>query len=121
MTGGIEESVDLRYGHFLRRLSCVADFHDVIAGSDLAFFDNTKIEPGPSAGRQQGGHARLIHSNADAVAGYARLRDFKECAADAETVADAHDIIGETFDREVFAVLPINEAGALQLFLPVTI
>jgi hypothetical protein len=42
-------------------------------------------------------------------------------AADLITVADAHGIVGQSFDREVLAELSVNEVGPPQLILPVTI
>jgi hypothetical protein len=37
------------------------------------------------------------------------------------TVADAHDIVGQSFDRKVLAELSVDEFGTPQLLLPVTI
>src|SRR5262249_10599707 len=69
----------------------------------------------------QCGHPRLIHSNADAVAGHARLCDLEQRAAYLITVANAHLIVGQSFDREVLAELSVDEVGSPQLLLPITI
>src|SRR5262249_52164890 len=37
------------------------------------------------------------------------------------TVADAHGIVRQSFDREVFAELSVDEVGPLELFLPISI
>src|SRR5262249_47582845 len=78
-------------------------------------------EPWPCAGCQQSRHSGLVHANADAVAGHARLSDLEQRAADLITVADAHRIVGQSFDREVLAELAMDEVGPLQLFLPIAI
>ena len=96
MTGRVEQRVDLGDGHSLLRL---AHLHDFVAGAHLAFLKNAEVESRPSAGRQQCRHPRLVHPNADAIAGHARLRDLEERAADPIAVADAHGIVGQSFDR----------------------
>ena len=49
------------------------------------------------------------------------MRDLEQRAADPITVADAHGIVGQSFDREVLAELSVNEVGPGQLLLPVAI
>src|SRR6516225_637664 len=114
----IEESVDLCDGHSLLRLS---DLHDFVAGADLAFLQDAEVEPRPAAGCQQCGHPGLVHPNADAIAGNARLSDLEQRAADLITVADVHGIVGQSLDREVFTELSVDEVGPLQLLLPIAI
>src|SRR5262249_55395521 len=80
-----------------------------------------EVEPGPSAGCQQCRHPGLVHPNADAIAGNPRLRDLEQCAADLITVADAHIIVGQSFDREVLTELPGDEVGPPQQLLPIAI
>ena len=118
MIGRIEERVDLRDGHPLRRLALL---HDLVAVANLAWLQDAAVESRPSAGGQQGGHAGLVHPNADAIAGDTRLRDLEQRAADPIAVADAHGIVGQSFDREVLAELSVDEVGPLQLLLPVAI
>ena len=118
MIGRIQQRVDLGDGHPLLRLS---HLHDVVAGAHLAFPEDAEVEPRPSAGRQQRRHPRLVHPDADAIAGHARLGDLEQRAADLIPVADAHHIVGQSFDREVLAELSVDEVGPLQLLLPVAI
>jgi hypothetical protein len=49
------------------------------------------------------------------------LSDFEQGAADLITVADARNIVGHSFDREVLAELSMNEVGPLQALLPIAI
>ena len=118
MIGRIEERVDLCDGHSLLRLS---HLHDFVAGAHLAFLQDAKVESRPSAGCQQCRHPGLVHPNADAIAGHARLSDLEQCAADLITVADANGIVRQSFDREVLAELSVDEVGPLELVLPVAI
>src|SRR6478672_8302662 len=118
MIGRIEERVDLCNGHPLLRLSNLDDF---VAGAHLAFPQDAKVEARPSAGCQQSGHPGLVHPNADAIAGDTRLRDLEQRAADLITVADAHGIVGQSFDREVLAELSVDEVGPVQLLLPIAV
>jgi hypothetical protein len=74
-----------------------------------------------AAGGQQSWHPGLVHPNADAIAGDARLGDLEQRAADLITVADAPASSGNPFDREVLAELSVDEIGPLQLPLPIAI
>src|SRR5258707_398730 len=105
MIGRIEERVDLCDGHSLLPLS---HLHDFVAGADLAFLQHAEVESWSSARCQQCRHPGLIHPNADAIAGNARLCDLEQRAADLITVADAHGFVGQSFDREVLAELSWN-------------
>src|SRR4051794_2497635 len=118
MIGRIEERVDLCDCHPLR---CLSDLDDLVARADFAFLQDAQVEAGPSAGCQQSRHPRLVHSNADAVAGDPWLTDLEQCVADPITVADAHGRVGHSLDREVLAELAVDEIGSFQLLLPVSI
>ena len=118
MIGRIEERVDLRHGHPLLRLSLL---HDLVAVAHFARLQDAEVESRPSAGGQQGGHAGLVHPNADAIAGDTRLRHLEQRAADPIAIADAHGIVGQSFNGEVLAELSADEVGPLQLLLPVSI
>ena len=118
MIGRIEERVDLCDGHSLLRLS---HLHDLVAGAHLAFLQYAEVEAGPSAGCQQCRHPGLVHPNADAIAGDARLSDLEQCAADLITVTDVNGIVRQSFDREVLAELSVDKVGPLELVLPVAI
>src|SRR5262245_16166116 len=98
----IEECIDLRDGHSLLRLT---HLDDIVAGAYLALPQDAEVESRPSARCQQSRHSGLVHANADAVAGHPRLSDFEDRAADLITIADAHRIVGQSFDREVLAKL----------------
>jgi len=64
-------------------------------------------------GHQRRRHRRLVHADANAVTGDARLRDFEQRSADAVAVADADLVVGETLDGEVLADLALGEVVAL--------
>jgi hypothetical protein len=68
--------------------------------------------------RHQNRHPRFVHADADAVASNGRLGDFKECAADTVTVADADFMVRQAFDREVFSKLTVAEVVAMQVRFP---
>ncbi len=114
----VEERVDLRHGHPLLRFS---DLDDLVTGADLSFPQHAEVESRPSTRREQSRHARFVHPDAEAITGDARLRDLEHRTADRIPVADAHTIVGQSFDREVLAELTVDEVGPIQLLLPVAI
>src|SRR5262245_23126400 len=118
MIGRIEERVYLCDSH---SLLCLSHLHDFIAGAHLAFQQDAEVKPRPSAGCQQCRHPGLVHSNADAIAGNARLSDLEQRAADLITVADAHGIVWPPFDRQGIAELSVDEVRPFQLPLPIAI
>src|SRR5262249_32842773 len=105
-------------GHWLLRLS---HLHDFVAGAHLAFLQDAAVEPRASAGCQQCRHPGLVHPNANAIAGDARLSDLEQCAADLIAVADANGIVGPSFDRKILPDLSVDELGPSQALLPVAI
>ena len=66
-------------------------------------------------------HLRLIHPDAEPVAGDARLRHFEQRASDPVTVADAHLGVGQAVDREILAELTVSEVAAAKLSLPIAV
>src|SRR5262249_14334388 len=118
MTAQIEESIGLGDAHALRT---VADLHDLIPGRDFAGFQHTEVEPGPVMLHQQGGHARLVHSDSNPVAGHARLRHFAQRAANPITVADADLVVRQSLHREVLAELSKHEVLAPKLPFPIAV
>src|SRR5262245_42530594 len=118
MISRIEERVDLCDGHSLLRLSHLYDF---VAGAHFAFPQDAEVEPRPSTGCQQRRHPGLVHPNADAIAGNARLSDLEQSAADLIAGTDANSVVGQSFDREILAELSVDEVGPLQLLLPIAI
>ena len=87
----------------------------------MAFLDNTEIETGPAARDQQRGHLRLVHADADPVASDARLRHFKQRAADPVMVADAYLLIRQSLDGKILPELSVGEVVSTELLLPVAI
>ena len=59
-------------------------------------------------------HTRLIHADADAVAGHAWLRYLKFSTTDAVAIADADLVIGKPLDGEVFSELAESKIVAAQ-------
>src|SRR5262249_35566232 len=118
MIGRIEESVYLCNGH---SLPCLSHLHDFVAGAHLALPQDAEVKPRPSTGCQQCRHPGIVHTNADAIAGNARLSDLEQRAADLITVANTHNIVGQSFYCEVLAELSVDEVGPLQLLLPIAI
>ena len=116
--GRVEQSIDLRDRHSLLGFAVL---DDVVARADFAGLEDAEVEAGAAARRQQRRHPWLVHADPDAIAGHAWLRDLEQRAADAVTVADAHDVVGQPLDGEVFAELPVNEVGPPEPLLPVAI
>ena len=114
----IEQSVDLGDRHLLLAL---IDLHDLVAGANLAFLEDAEVESGPPAGGQERRHARLVHANADAIAGDPGLRDLKQSAANPIAIANIDAVIRQAFDCEVLAELSVDKVGPSELFLPVAI
>jgi hypothetical protein len=117
-SGKIEQRADRGNIHALR---AVGNFDDFVAGAYFAFFEDTQVEPRAVMLDQQSRHPGLIHSNANTVACHTRLRHLKQRIADPVTVADAYGMVVQSFDREVLAELSVNEAGPLQVLLPIAI
>ena len=118
MSGQIQETIHVGDRDLLWT---VGNLHDLVVRSNFAFLQYAKVEAGPVMGYQQGRHARLIHANADAIAGYARLRHFKDHVANAIPIANAHLVIGKSLDREVFSELAEDEVTASENAFPVAI
>src|SRR5215469_3781842 len=114
----IEERVDLCHRHSLVRLSYL---HDLVAGAHFAFLQDAEVETGASAGCQQRRHAGFVRPNANAIASDSRLSDLEKCSANLITIADAHSIVGQSFNREVFAELSVDEVSPLQMLLPIAV
>ncbi len=119
MTAGqVEERIDVCDGQVF---GAIGDLHNFVAGSDLTLLQNTEIKSGPVMCDKKGRHTRLVHANANPVAGYAWLRDLKHRATDAIAVSDADFIVEKIFDSEIFSELPEGEICAAKLLLPVVI
>jgi hypothetical protein len=70
---------------------------------------------------QQRRHARVVHPDADPVAGDPRLGHLEHGLADPVAVADAHLVICQAADREVLPELAVGEVITAQLLLPVPV
>ena len=90
------------------------DLHDLVAGFDLALFEDAKIKARPVMRHHERRHLRLVHSDAEPVAGDARLRHLEQRASNPVMVADAHLCVGQAVDREVLAELTVNEVSCGQ-------
>jgi hypothetical protein len=99
----------------------IGDFHDVIGRPHFAFLQHAKVESWSVMGYKQGRHTRLIHADAHAVARHARLRYFKYGTTDTVSIADAHLVIRESLDGEVFSELTESKITAAEKALPVMV
>jgi hypothetical protein len=70
---------------------------------------------------QQRGHLWTVHPYADAIAGDARLRHFKQCATNPVAISNADLVIGKAIDGKVLSELAILEVVPLKLLLPIAI
>jgi len=91
-------------------LRSVGDLHDLVARADLPFFNDAAIKAWPLMRDQERGHLRVVHPYADAIAGYARLRHFKQRAADSVAVSDADFVIAKTLDRQFSPNWPYSKS-----------
>jgi len=114
----VQERIRLGDRHSLLRLT---DFDGLVAGTYLTLLQDSQVEAGASTGGEQGGHARFVHPDAEAVARDTRLRHLEDRTSDAITVADGHSIIRQLVHREVLAKLAVDEVGTFQDLLPVAI
>ena len=94
---------------------------NLIAGTNFSFLQYAKVESRPVVSDQQSRHAGLVHAEADAVAGYAGLGDFKQRIADPIAITNADLVIPKALNREVFAELAETEIVAVKKALPVVI
>ena len=62
-------------------------------------------------GDEQRRHGGLVHADADAVTGDARLGDLEQRVADPVAVADADLVVGQALDGEVLAELAGGESS----------
>jgi hypothetical protein len=118
MAGQIKQSINFLDSDMLR---AVGNLHDLVARADLPFFKDTAIKARSLMRDQECSHLRVVHPYTDAIAGDARLRYFKQRAADSVAISDADLVIGEAIDCQVLAELTILEVVTLELCLPVTI
>ena len=116
--GLVEQRVDLGHAHALR--AC-GDQHDLVAGLHLALLQDAEVETGPAVCDEQCRHPRLVHADAHAVAGDARLGHFEQGATHAVAIADADFLVGQAVDGEILSELSVGEVVSVELALPVAV
>ena len=114
----VQQAVDLRDRH---RLGAPLGPLDRVARLDLALLDDPEVEAGAMVRDQQRRHLRLVHPEAEPVAGDPRLADLEQRRADAVAVPDADLVVGQAFDREVLAELAVREVVAFEELRPVAV
>src|SRR4029453_11011923 len=97
------------------------DLDDLVSRTDLALPEHAQVEAGAMMGHEQRGHARLVHAQANPVAGDPWLRDLELRAADPVAIADAHLVVRQAVDREVLAEVSVREIVPAELPLPVAV
>jgi hypothetical protein len=102
-------------------LRAARDPDDLVSGANLPLFDDAEIEARPAMRNQQSRHRRVVHPYADAIAGYARLGHFEQCAADPVAISDTNLAVRQAIDRQVFAELAVLEVVPLEESLPIAV
>ena len=118
MARQVEQRVHLGDRHLL---GSRGELDDPVSRLHLALFEHAEVEPRTAVGDEESGNPRVVHADPDAVTGHARLGHLEARAADPVTVTDAHLLVGEPFDGEVLAELPVREVVPSQLVLPMSV
>ena len=92
---------------------------DLVSRLDVTFFEDAEVEARTVMGDEERGDPRVVHPDPDAVAGDAWLSDLEDRGADPVAVADTDVCVGQSFDGEVLAELPVHEVVPAELALPV--
>ncbi len=116
--GQIQQGIGLGDGH---AFGTGQDLDDRVASLDLALFEDAEVKARPVMRDDQRGHLRVVHPDAEAIAGHPRLRHLEQRAADPVMIADAHLRVGQAVDREILAELAVNEVLAAKLSLPIIV
>ena len=116
--GQIQQRVHFGDRHLLRT---GGELDDLVARLHLALFEHPEVEARTAVGDQQGGNLRVVHADPDPVAGHPRLGHLEGRGADPIAVPDAHLGVGEAFDGEVLAELPVREVVSSELAFPVPV
>jgi hypothetical protein len=101
-----------------RAIAVPVNEFDRISGPNIAFFENAEVKSRAALCDEASRHLRVVHSDADAVARYARLTDLEYGAPDAKPIPDAHFVVRQTLDRKILAELSRREIRALQRARP---
>jgi hypothetical protein len=99
----------------------VGNFYDVITRTNFSFLQHAKIESWSPVCDKQGWHPRLVHADAHAVAGNARLCHFKHRVANAVSIANADFVIGKSFNSEILSELAESKITAPKDALPIMV
>src|SRR3954447_25022788 len=118
MAGEVEQRVGLGDGHLL---GTGDELDDLVPRFHAALFANAEGEARPVVGDEQGGNARVVHAQADAVAGDTRLRHLEDGGPDPIAVTDADCVVPESLDGEVLTELAVDEVATPELAFPVAI
>src|ERR1700679_2508614 len=118
MTGQIKEAVNFLDSDMLR---AVGNLYDLVARTDLSFFDDTAIKAWSLMRDKERRHLRIVHPYTDSITRDARLRHFKERTTDPVSISDAYFVIGKTIDGQVLPELAIFAVVTLKIGFPVTI
>src|SRR3954468_3153254 len=118
MSGQVEQAVNLGNGD---SLGTVDHFHNVVASPNFSFLQHAKIKPWSVMCNEKSRHSRVIHADADAVAGHARLAHFKYRIADSVLISNADFLIRKSFEGEVFSELPVDEVITSEKAFPIAI
>src|SRR5262249_14311117 len=118
MSWQIQQSIHFRDCDLFR---ASGDFCDLIACTNFSFPQQAKVEPWPVMCDEQSRHARLIHTDADAVASHTWLCHFEFGFTNAVSITNTHLVIGKSVNREVLSELTENKVIASQKTLPVTV
>ncbi len=105
MPGQVQQRVDLRDRH---RFGPRGHLHDLIPGLDGTLAQHPEVEPGPVMRDQQRRDLRVVHPDADPVAGDSRLGHLEQRLPDPVPVADAHPVIAQAVDGEVLPELAVR-------------
>jgi hypothetical protein len=85
------------------------------------FFKDSEVEARTAVTGEQRRHTRLVHADTDAVARHPWLCDLEQSGADAIPVADAHLVVAQPVDGEIFTELAEDEVVPVQLLAPVAV
>jgi len=114
----VEQRVSLGYGHLF---GAGGELDDLVSCLHVSLFEHAEVEARAVVRDEQGGNARVVHADPDAVAGDPGLRDLEDRGADPVPIADADVLVAEPFDGEVLAELSVDEVVSSELPFPVAV
>ena len=91
VAGQVQQRVDVGDGHLLGSRGELDDF---VSRLYLALVEHPEVKARTVVGDEQRGNPRIIHADADAIAGDARLRYLEDRAANLVAIANAHLVVG---------------------------